>query len=299
MKQNENEEELKNISSDILLKEIDRRFEESKIQQEELKKMMFDLEVLNKNLSLAEKNKTNFLSLIKNEFNNPIASILSLLKSLVSTTTDDNARTISTLLIGETQQLGFQIKNILASSEIEGGVLEMQSGNINFEDVFLEVREELYYLCEVKKPDFEVDFKYKKFRSDPGKILLILSNLISNAIEFSPNNTTIKIKVNQNEDNSIDILVKDEGEGIKEEEIVNIFKRFHQSHTGKNRQKRGLGLGASVAKGLIEFLDGTLKVESKLGNGTDMIVHLPNLENNEEDIFGEDFLFDNEDFQSF
>ena len=50
---------------------------------------------------------------------------------------------------------------------------------------------------------------------------------------------------------------------------------------------------------MIEFLDGTLKVESKLGNGTDMIVHLPNLENNEEDIFGEDFLFDNEDFQSF
>ena len=148
---------LEKISNHDLLQEISNRFIQRDATIAESKTMMKKLEEINKKLTKAEENRSKFMSIIKNEFNNPLATMMSLSKSLLKSTQDDKIQMIGRLLHEESLLLNFQIKNVIVAAEIESGTLDIQTSKIDFNDVILQVTKELQYQIKHKAIKLDIN----------------------------------------------------------------------------------------------------------------------------------------------
>ena len=113
-------------------------------------------------------------------------------------------------------------------------------------------------------------------KTDRRKFDLVLLNLLSNAIKFTPAQGQIRVAVRQI-DKNFEIAVIDNGVGIAPEEQERIFTRFYQSESSLTREHGGMGLGLSIARGMIEFLGGQLQVESEQGKGSKFTFTIPQI----------------------
>ena len=283
---------LENIDSELLLNEINRRFIERESTIDAMKDMMLTMETMNASLLKAQKNQSQFMSNIKNEFNNPIFSIISLSKSLAKSSNEEKVQLVASSLHEESLLLNFQVKNISTGAEIESGTLDVEPMKINLEDVLHQLKDELMYPIANKNVTLRVNISYEDdLYLDREKLYLILVNLVSNSIEFSPQNSIVEIDVFEELDDC-KIIVKDYGEGIEEEEKEKIFQSFYQAHSGMNRAHRGQGLGLSIVKDLVDFLDGKIKFTSEINKYTMFEINLPKLSGDDSIFADDDFLFD-------
>ena len=112
------------------------------------------------------------------------------------------------------------------------------------------------------------------FVTDGEKLRIIAANLIANAIEFSHAGGCVEVRTEMQE-NALILAVKDQGIGIQESDRGRVFERFRQLDTGPMRNHPGQGLGLSVVKALVEFLDGWITVASAPGEGSLFTCSLP------------------------
>jgi len=287
--------DISKTKDDELLKEIARRFEEkaSSINEMEfLTKKLLDLNEKSKN---AQEVKSQFLSLVKNEFNNPMSSLLNISSMLSKTTDIKKINTLGNLLKRELLSIDFSLKNIFAASEIEAGEIGNDYSKLSIQEIFKETTSYFETLIEEKNLTISlINNCEKDFISDSQKIYLLLLNLVSNACEYSYNNKEVKVITQCDEDN-FQLIVENYGEGIKEEHCKEIYNRFVHYETGNTRETAGLGLGLSVAKGMCEALSGTIdNIQSE--NLTKFIVTIPCIDENQIDLstaFGSnEFMFD-------
>lgn len=284
---------LESIDSNILIQEIQRRFLERESTIKDMNIMMKKMEEINKKLLKAEENKSKFMSIIKNEFNNPLSSMLSLSTSLLNTSNDERVTFIGQTIQEEAHLLNFQINNIITAAEIESGTLDLESSNVDFKDMTLQLMEDLKYPIKNKKAQIKFNISSENdFSYDREKVYRILINLVSNAIEYSPSNSAIEIDIFE-EVKDFKILVKDYGEGIEESEKEKIFNRFYQAHSGMNRAHRGQGLGLSIVQDLVNFLNGDIKFESKINIFTIFEITLPKFSKDSSLFDDDDFMFSN------
>lgn len=115
---------------------------------------------------------------------------------------------------------------------------------------------------------------------DPGKILQLLSNLISNAIKFTPPGGSIRLHVSTEDPGSpaptnLIVRIRDTGIGIAPEHLPHIFDRFYQADNSNTRKGEGTGIGLALAKELMRLFHGDISVESTLGTGTEFTLRLP------------------------
>ena len=110
--------------------------------------------------------------------------------------------------------------------------------------------------------------------ADPDDLELVWSNLLENAIRFSPKGETVQIRVHSNSSHGW-VEVADRGPGIPASELPFIFERFHRADTSRARNTGGYGLGLAISKALVEAYGGTIEPHSRAGEGTRMVVTLP------------------------
>ncbi len=111
---------------------------------------------------------------------------------------------------------------------------------------------------------------------DPGHLEKVFFNLLSNAVKFTPKQGRIIVSICQSADGeTVEIRFKDTGPGIPEKSLPYIFDRFHQVDGTISTDQEGTGIGLSLVKELVELHDGTIRVESTMGRGTEFIVTLP------------------------
>jgi signal transduction histidine kinase len=110
--------------------------------------------------------------------------------------------------------------------------------------------------------------------ADPDDLELIWSNLLENAIRFSPDRATVRISMRSGRGRGY-VEVVDDGPGIPASELPHIFERFHRGDASRTRNTGGYGLGLAISKALVEAYGGTIEPESKPGEGTRMVVSLP------------------------
>ena len=134
------------------------------------------------------------------------------------------------------------------------------------------------------------------FQSDAEKLYLIISNLLSNAIQFTNEGGSILIRT-AIDDEVLIVSVIDSGIGIAPEDQKEIYDRFHQVEAGSTKSYGGHGLGLSVTKALLDVIGGTIEVNSMLDQGSTFTIRVQQMEGSiNEDVFssdGNDFLFDN------
>lgn len=263
--------------------------------QEELKKMTLQLLQVNEELRTADKSKQKFMSLVKNEFNNPMSALLNLSKRLAEHEDIENPRDIGELLHSELLRMDFQLKNIFAMTELESGLLTNSYSKINVEQMVEDAKEEFIYTIRNKKIRFDIKIDKEAYLvTDGDKLFLILLNFLSNACEFSKDRSTVSISFAK-EDDKLVLSVTDDGSELpKLEDMDAIFNTFSSYNQDAVRSFSGLGIGLSVARSMAAQLGASIRYESGDGKTTFAIV-LPHreLKNGEESFGSGEVFFDN------
>ena len=254
-----------NVSDAVLLEEVKRRFDQKNSTLDEMAFLTKKLYVLNEKLKEHDSIKGEFLSLIKNVFNNPLSSLLNLSSMMRKNEDSPKTQTMKQLLDMELRKLDFQLNNIFTAAEIEAGEIANYWSEIDLRLIVEEVKESFVYLIEDKALHFDVDIVLDRLIvSDAKKLHTIFSNLISNACEYSFPNTRVGIK-GRICDELLCISVSNVGDVITKEYQKEIFSRFKKVGVRESKARTsvdGLGLGLSIVSSLAESLDGDIKYSS-------------------------------------
>jgi len=105
-------------------------------------------------------------------------------------------------------------------------------------------------------------------------MMQVLSNLLDNAVRYTPEGGQVLLAAQVVED-KLEIRVQDSGPGVAENELDRIFDRFYRSDPSRQRDESGSGLGLAIARAIVEKHNGRIWAESKPGEGTTIVIHLP------------------------
>lgn len=293
---------MRHISDKEFVGEMNRRLEAYSKALVDLKMLTTKLENVNRRLQESEATKSNFLSNIRNEINNPLTSILGLSRHLFfNDITLDDAKSISQNIYYEAFELNFQLNNIFLAAEIEAGESPIGVSNVEVENFLSRTITSFSHKIDDKK--INVDFVCEGgdelvFKTDPLKLETILVNLLANAIEFSLEGKHVSVEAARKDDRLV-VSIIDEGIGIAEDERELIFDRFRQLETGTQKSHRGHGLGLSVVKSLLNQLEGEIEFSGVAGEGSTFTVSIPEFKGEADgDVFsdeGNEFIFDTEE----
>jgi signal transduction histidine kinase len=280
-------------------KEIKRISKHSADNEKEsaLKALMKTLESVNDRLRESESLKTHFLSNIRNEINNPLSSIMGLSRQIIDgpNLNFDAIQKCAIAIYSEAFDLDFQLRNIFVAAEIEAGEHALSLSNVDVHALLQNTVQSFQHKSAQKNIEvncssrFSNDYPEKRlFKTDPEKLKLVISNLLSNAIEFSHEKGKIEVTSEQKE-RTLVLSVKDYGVGFNMKDEKVIFERFRQLDTGVMRKHRGHGLGLSITKDIVELLNGSISVVSDQGKETIFAVLIPTMEDSEgTDSFSDD-----------
>lgn len=293
----------KELTDKELLQELKRRFDLNKKMLQEERNLIAELNDVNEKLIASEHLKSNFLSNIRNEINNPIAAILELSKNIAEGEVDfESMQTLGKLIFSEAFDLDFQLRNIFLSAEIEAGESPLSVISVDIHSLFSSVIDSFKNKMDKKEIHLVKHCTIEEgtiFKTDSEKLHLILSNLISNAIQFNHHGGSIIVNCKIDEGVLI-FSIQDSGIGIPDVEKEKIYNRFHQIEAGSTKTYGGHGLGLSITKALLEIIEGEISLESEVDKGSTFTIQVRELElsSGEEDVFsadGNDFLFDNDE----
>lgn len=236
-----------------------------------------------KEAQAANEAKSEFLSNISHEIRTPINIITGMDELILRECTDEQIIKYADNISVASKNLTSLINDVLDISKIESGKLEICSFDYSIKTVlrdcynmFINVAEKkhqtLDFICDPNLP--------KTLKGDEIRIKQILSNLISNALKYTPENGRITADIEFKETASPESLmliikISDNGIGIREEDIPYVFDNFQRFELQRNRTIQGTGLGLSITKNLITLLHGTIIVDSTYGCGSTFTVNVP------------------------
>jgi signal transduction histidine kinase/CheY-like chemotaxis protein len=228
----------------------------------------------------AARAREHFLAIVSHDLRNPLnaigfsAALLSR-SALAQEGSSRERKQVETIqrAVGRMTKL---IEDLLELAGVEGGRLQLARDLLDPEALLDEAAEMLRPLALEKGLALQTERAARQLRvdADRERVLQILSNLVGNAIKFTPEGGSVKLGCRV-EEGQVAIYVADTGPGISPEHLPRIFDRFWQAQAGG---QKGVGLGLSIAKGLVEAHGGRLRVESELGRGATFVFTLPRVE---------------------
>jgi signal transduction histidine kinase len=277
---NDRKEDAVERKDEELLDELKRRFEENRIAVGNLRAMTQNLEALNEKLRQSEALKSDFLSNIRNEINNPLMSIMGLAKQIVDRRVDaEAARGMAATIYHEAFDLDFQLRNIFAAAEVEAGDAAPSAALV---DVAALVRGQIAafgHKAAEKRTTvlFEPAAGELTFKTDPDKLQKIVANLLANALEFNHEGKRVFVRA-WREGERLHLSFTDEGIGIPEADRKKVFDRFVQLDRGVRKRHKGHGLGLSITRALVEMLGGSITLTGAADEGCVFTVTIAELE---------------------
>lgn len=223
--------------------------------------------------------KSDFLNIASHELRTPLTSIkgsLSLLRTNVDTLPAEKSKKLFEIAENETDRLIRLINDLLDLAKIEAGKLPLEKDWVEIDEVI----EKTLYSLEGISQTADVSLTYtsgqcKTVEIDQDKVQQVLTNLVSNAVKYSPIKGTVNIAVSIDTSNHLKIEVQDQGEGISPADQKLIFEKFRQASGPSNPIVKGTGLGLAIAKAVIEEHNGVLGVHSQIGKGSSFYFTLP------------------------
>jgi two-component system, OmpR family, sensor histidine kinase SenX3 len=220
--------------------------------------------------------RRDFVANISHELKTPIGGI-SILAEAISEGSDDPemVKNFSERMKIEAARLSHLVQEIIDLSRIQDQNTTQNSQIVSLKHVI----EEAIYQSKVRaeKRHVEINFVCEEdieFFGDRKQLVMAISNLVENAINYSPERTTVNVLLKKNEEIA-EITITDQGVGIAEEDIDRIFERFYRVDSARSRETGGTGLGLSIVKHVISNHGGDVQVWSVLGTGSTFTVLLP------------------------
>lgn len=220
-----------------------------------------------KELDLA---KTRFIGTVSHEFKTPISSIqmgLQLLENEKIGSLNEEQQKLLHGIGDDAMRLLKITGELLNLAQLETGVTQLNIRTFEINSLIQEVVNTNKSAADKKEISIttEIDSQVTTISADEDKTLWVLNNLVSNAIRYSFEESNITIKVEKVDFNKVKFSVLDQGSGIEEQYLKQIFTRYFRV---PGTQTEGTGLGLSISKEFIESQGGTITVESKVGKGS-------------------------------
>ncbi|WNG44919.1 PAS domain-containing protein [Archangium minus] len=213
----------------------------------------------------ANRLKDDFLATVSHELRTPLTAMLGWVKMLRSgrLAPEKHAKALET--VDRNAQVQAQlIEDLLDVSRIISGKLRLETRPVHLTDVVQEAMESVRPAADAKGIHLlaELDAKGDLVTGDPSRLQQVVWNLLSNAVKFSPGNSRVWVRLRRVE-NSVEVMVEDEGPGIPADFLPHIFERFRQLEGGTTRRHGGLGLGLAIVRHLVELHGGTVRALSE------------------------------------
>ncbi|PCN46516.1 two-component sensor histidine kinase [Curtobacterium sp. 'Ferrero'] len=220
--------------------------------------------------------RRDFVANISHELKTPIGAIGLLAETLVAAADDPvHVRKFAAQLITESERLGALTKDIIELSRLQSVDALETSEETSIDKVVQAAVDANEVVARARSIDL-VRAKKSKLRvmGDPGLLQVAVSNLIANAIKYSPDGTRVGVGVRSSK-GFVEIAVTDQGVGIPEADLDRVFERFYRVDPARSRATGGTGLGLAIVKHVVGNHGGDVRVWSQPGKGSTFTIRLP------------------------
>ncbi len=229
-------------------------------------------------LERLERIRKDFVANVSHEMRTPLTAIRGYAETLLSgaLTDDQNNRRFIEIIQAHAIRLNNIASDLLILSDLESGRRDVEPGPISVEEAIntamltVEAEARVRGVNLVRGPVRDAIITGHALRLEQA-----LVNLLDNAVKFNRLGGEAKIEAGQGSDGKVFITVSDTGRGIPSDDLPRIFERFYRVDKARSREVGGTGLGLSIVRHVVERMEGTIKVESRLGKGTTFTISFP------------------------
>lgn len=230
---------------------------------------------------LAGKVKSEFIANMSHELKTPLNTVIGFSKLLTQhqeRRLHDNEIVEYAMLINDAAgHLLSVINDILDISKLQSGKYAIDRREINIESILADSIGAFHRQSEAGQIDFDIMIAtdLPTIRGDSVKLKQVFSNVLSNAIKFTPADGTVAVKALRTADQGVIVAIRDSGVGMSHDEIEVAMTPFGQVDGGRSRWREGAGLGLPIAKALVELHGGALFIASQQNEGTEVVITFP------------------------
>lgn len=230
-------------------------------------------------LRTTERIRVDFVANASHELRTPLATLIGFIETMEGPAADDDEarQRFLGIMHGEARRMLRLVNDLMSLSRIEANKHRAPTQAIALAPLVDEVRASLGHGFESSGRDFVVDTDEGLWdvSGDRDQLLQLLHNLINNAIKYGLPETAVTVRIRNDGQTMVRLVVEDEGEGIAPEHLPRLTERFYRVDAGRSRSVGGTGLGLSIVKHIVERHRGQLLIDSVVGRGTRMTVLLP------------------------
>ena len=230
---------------------------------------------------LASRVKSEFIANMSHELRTPLNTVIGFSKLISEQERrrlpDEEIVEYANLIRDAASHLLAVINDILDISKIQSGKYTLEKRDVQLDEILVACLSSFRLLAQETRVNLvsSISPSLPSIRADGVKLRQIFTNLISNAIKFTPESGTVTVEARQLPDGRIAAMVTDNGIGMTDQELQVALTPFGQVDGSRTRWREGTGLGLPIAKSLVELHGGELKVSSKKNKGTEVWVMLP------------------------
>lgn len=210
---------------------------------------------------------------ISHELKTPLTNIQSHLEAMIDGIWEPTEERLLSVK-EEAERLSSLVSDMQKLNKYDESSIKLKKDNVNISDIICFVIFQFSNLAKSKNIKIEYEKKNINLYCDKDKITQALVNILSNAIRYSNEGSTIFIE-EKLKDNKVIISIEDKGIGISEEDLKYVFERFYRADKSRTRATGGTGIGLTIVKSIVSSHGGEVKLESKLGEGSKFTIILP------------------------
>ena len=210
---------------------------------------------------------------ISHELKTPLTNIQSHLEAMIDGIWEPTEERLLSVK-EEAERLSSLVSDMQKLNKYDESSIKLKKDNVNISDIICFVIFQFSNLAKSKNIKIEYEKKNINLYCDKDKITQALVNILSNAIRYSNEGSTIFIG-EKLKDNKVIISIEDQGIGISEEDLKYVFERFYRADKSRTRATGGTGIGLTIVKSIVSSHGGEVKLESKLGEGSKFTIILP------------------------
>ncbi|HEY8362423.1 MAG TPA: ATP-binding protein [Tissierellaceae bacterium] len=221
--------------------------------------------------------RKEFVANVSHELKTPITTIKSYTETLMDTGIDDEiSMKFLTVINNECDRMARLVRDLLQLSNLDYQKTIWKKEEVSLPHLLKDVLLKLEFAIKEKEQELilDIDETLPNIVIDKDAVERAIINIISNSIKYTNDKGKIKVSLKK-KDNSVSVIVEDNGIGIPKEDQKRIFERFYRVEKGRSRDLGGTGLGLSIAKEIIEAHGGEITLESEFGEGTTVEIKLP------------------------
>ncbi|MBN1765014.1 MAG: PAS domain S-box protein [Sedimentisphaerales bacterium] len=227
---------------------------------------------------IAEEARNDFVANVSHELRSPLTNIRAYAETLLSDMVlDAKAQKEAFNVINEeTSRLIRLVNDVLDMARMETGSVTLDKGEVALDRLVRQCVNDIKGSAAEKKITLQTNYhpKLPNLYADRDKLAVVIHNILTNAIKYTPDGGTVFVETNVDE-NFVYLKVADTGYGIPARDLNKIFEKFYRVDREEMAQITGSGLGLAISKEIVMLHGGTIEVDSEVNNGTEMLVKLP------------------------